>query len=101
MSEWAHLIRDLSHGPTIMLAVDSPAGFGWTYVDGATGEDASIEITRSDHLGVEVTSPEEADALIEAIRTARRRVWGDAAAVERALKTHGRNAAGQTSEGAS
>lgn len=71
------LITDHSHGPVIMLAVESAVG--WTYVDGSRPDSeagAGIEVSRTDGHDVELTTPEEADALIEAIRVVRREVWG-------------------------
>jgi hypothetical protein len=73
----AELVSDLSHGPVIMLAVKSAVGN--TYIDGSRPDSdvgAGIEIGRSDGYAIEVTTPEEADALIDAIRVVRREVWG-------------------------
>lgn len=71
------LIEDLSHGPTIMLAVRGANGY--TYVDASradTDRGAGIEIVRGDGHDVELITAAEADALIEALQVARREVWG-------------------------
>jgi hypothetical protein len=72
------ILEDMSHGPVIMLAIDRP-GAGYTYVDASRPDSdagAGVEVSTSDGGLVELGTPEEVDALVEALQIARREVWG-------------------------
>lgn len=70
------LLEDMSHGPALMFAID--AAVGYTYVDASRDAPtalAGVEISRADGNVVELTTPAEVDALIEALQIVRRELW--------------------------